>query len=76
VEYETQRQDDSLWAGAAQVEITPPPGTHLSGRGDGGHRPAEVVLDPAPTHEVALVEAVLPRPTAHGPRYPLVPDPP
>ena len=54
MEYETQHQDGSLWAGAAQVEITPPPGTHLAGRGDGGHRPAEVVLDPLYAKAVVL----------------------
>jgi hypothetical protein len=36
----------TLQAGAAQVEITPPAGTHLAGRGDGFHRPAQLVLDP------------------------------
>jgi hypothetical protein len=35
-----------LCAGAASAQITPPPGTHLSGSGMGDHRPAEVVLDP------------------------------
>ena len=35
----------SLTAGVAQVEITPPPGTHLSGS-VGEYRPAEDVLDP------------------------------
>jgi len=34
-----------LQAGAAIVDITPPPGTHLSGSGMGEHRPARSVLD-------------------------------
>jgi len=33
-------------AGAAQVEITPPLGTHLAGDGAGIHRPARKILDP------------------------------
>ncbi|MFH1567078.1 MAG: hypothetical protein ABIL09_03695 [Gemmatimonadota bacterium] len=33
-------------AGFAAVEITPAPGTHLAGRGDGAHRSAEAILDP------------------------------
>ncbi len=36
---------DVLRAGAAQVEITPPAGTHLAGA-VGYHRPARVALDP------------------------------
>jgi hypothetical protein len=35
-----------LVAGAAAVDITPPPGTHLAGDGMGQHRPAGAVLDP------------------------------
>jgi len=35
-----------LRAGAALVDITPPPGTHLSGSGCGEHRPAQSVIDP------------------------------
>lgn len=35
-----------LHAGAAQLEITPSAGVHLSGSGMGDHRPAESVLDP------------------------------
>ena len=37
---------DSLEAGTGSVEITPLARTHLAGRGDGAHRPAELVLDP------------------------------
>jgi hypothetical protein len=55
VDYETNHQNGSLWAGAAEVEITPPPGTHLAGRADGGRRPAEVVLDPLYAKAVVLV---------------------
>jgi hypothetical protein len=39
-------QEGNLRAGAARVDITPPPGTHLSGSGCGEHRPAQSVLDP------------------------------
>ncbi|NOY80236.1 MAG: hypothetical protein GXP31_04435 [Kiritimatiellaeota bacterium] len=35
-----------LRAGAGLVDITPPPGTHLSGSGCGEHRPARSVIDP------------------------------
>ena len=38
--------EGSLKAGAALVDITPPPGTHLSGSGCGEHRPAQSVIDP------------------------------
>ena len=37
---------NSLRAGAALVDITPPPGTHLSGGACGERRPARSVLDP------------------------------
>ena len=37
---------DELRAGAAKREITPQPGTHVSGSGMGNHRPAGTVLDP------------------------------
>ncbi len=35
-----------LKAGAAMIDITPPPGTHLAGSGAGEHRPSEAVMDP------------------------------
>ena len=35
-----------LQAGAALVDISPPPGTHLAGSGAGEHRPAQSILDP------------------------------
>ena len=35
-----------LRAGAAMIDITPPPGTHLAGSGAGEHRPAQTVMDP------------------------------
>jgi len=36
----------SIRCGAAALDITPPPGTHLSGSGMGNHRPAQSVIDP------------------------------
>ena len=39
-------ETNQLRAGAAQVDITPPLGTHLAGSGSGEHRPAETVMDP------------------------------
>jgi len=42
----TNKRGRCLCAGAAQVDITPCAGTHLSGSGMGNHRPAESVLDP------------------------------
>ena len=35
-----------LSAGAAMIDISPPPGTHLAGSGAGDHRPTRAVLDP------------------------------
>ena len=35
-----------LRAGAAMIDISPPPGTHLAGSGAGDHRPTQTVLDP------------------------------
>ncbi len=43
-------------AGAVQIDITPPFGTHLAGSGAGEHRPAQSVLDPL--YAKALVVAV------------------
>ena len=37
---------EHLRAGPAQIDITPPAGTHLSGSGAGEHRPAQSVIDP------------------------------
>jgi hypothetical protein len=42
----TTAAPNALFAGAACVDITPPPGTHLGGSGMGEHRPAQSVLDP------------------------------
>ena len=44
----------SLLAGAAMVDITPPPGTHLNGDGTGQHRPAREVLEPLHAKAVAF----------------------
>ena len=46
VESSMSEEPKGLRAGAAQVDITPPEGTHLAGSGADVHRPAEVVLDP------------------------------
>lgn len=43
-----------LKAGAALVDITPPPGTHLSGSGCGEHRPAQSVIDPLYAKAIAF----------------------
>ena len=45
---------DQLQAGAAMVDITPPPGTHLAGSGAGEHRPAQTVMDPLYAKAIAL----------------------
>ena len=37
---------NQLRAGAAMIDISPPPGTHLAGSGAGDHRPTKAVLDP------------------------------
>lgn len=42
----TEEHPNHLHAGAAQADITPAANIHLAGRGDGAHRPAQVVLDP------------------------------
>ena len=39
-------ETNHLRAGAAMVDITPPPGTHLAGSGAGEHRPAQAVMAP------------------------------
>lgn len=41
----TPKANETL-AGAAMVDITPPPGTHLGGSGMGERRPAQSVMDP------------------------------
>ena len=42
----SQNEGFPLKVGAAMADITPPPGTHLSGSGCGDHRPAQSVMDP------------------------------
>ena len=39
-------ETNQLRAGAAMVDITPPPWAHLAGSGAGEHRPAQAVMDP------------------------------
>lgn len=43
-QYATNKQP--LLAGAALVDITPRPGTHLAGTAAGEHRPAQSIIDP------------------------------
>lgn len=45
---------DQLHAGAAMIDITPPPGTHLAGSGAGEHRPAQSVMDPLYAKAIAF----------------------
>jgi len=42
-------------AGAASLDITPPPGTHLGGSGMGERRPAQSVMDPLQAKALVMV---------------------
>jgi hypothetical protein len=52
-----QNETGSLRAGSAQIDITPPLGTHLAGDGAGIYRPGKKVLDPLYAKAVVIESA-------------------